>query len=119
MLLHLHILIGVFCDDVLIGFWVGCMGSFSCVDSVMVCLRFLIAMMAGNWCFIIVIGVLGIGDLCLWREDSRVIELFIISMAILSVILWSFVGVNCVKGRRRRGWFTRARSRVLVSEIDC
>ena len=48
----------------------------------------------------------------------RVIELFIICMAILSVILWLFVGVNCVKGRWRRGWFTRALSRVLVSEID-
>ena len=85
----------------------------------MVCIRFLIAMIAGNCCFIVVIGCLGIGDLCLWSADVRVSELFISSMAILSVILWLFVGVNCVKGRRSRGWFTRDLSRVLVSEIAC
>ena len=109
----------MFCAGVLSGFRVGDVGSISCVASFMVCMRFLIAMMAGNWCFIVVIGVLGMGDLCLWREESRAIELFIISMAVLSVILCLFVGVNCVKGKRRRGWFTRARSRVLVSAIAC
>ena len=90
-----------------------------CVDSVMVCMRFRIAMISGNCCFIVVIGFAGIGELCLSSAPVRVIELFIICMAILSVIFWLFVFVNCVKGRRRRGWFTRARSRVLVSEMAC
>ena len=76
-------------------------------------------MIAGNCCFIVVIDFPVIGDLCLSSASVRVIELFIICMAILSVILWLFVGVNCVKGRQRRGWFTRARSRVLVSEMAC
>ena len=109
----------MFCAGVLNGFQVGCVGSISCVDSFMVCMRFLIAMIAGNCCFIVVIGIPGIGDLCLCSASVRVIELFIISMAILRVILWLFVGVNCVKGGWRSGWFTRAHSRVLVSEIAC
>ena len=64
------------------------MGSFSYVDSFMVCIRFLIAMIEGNWCFIVVIVCLGIGDLCLWSADVRVSELFLSFMEILSVILW-------------------------------
>ena len=109
----------MFCAGVLSGFRVGDVGSISCVASFMVCMRFLIAMIAGNCCFIVVIGVDGIGELCLSSASVRVIELFIICMAILSVIFWLFVVVNCVKGRRRRGWFTRDRSRVFVSEIAC
>ena len=45
------------------------MGSFSCVESFMVCIRFLIA---GNCCFIVVIGIPGIGDLCLCSASVRV-----------------------------------------------
>ena len=109
----------MFCAGVLSGFRVGCVGSISCVDSFMVCMRFRIAMIAGNCCFLVVIGFSGIGDLCLCIASVRVIALFIISMEILSVILWLFVGVNCVKGRQRSGWFTMDRSRLLVSEIAC
>ena len=65
------------------------------------------------------IGFPGIDDLCLWSADVRVIELFIICMEVFRVMIWLFVGVYCVKGRQRRGWFTRDYSRVLVSDISC
>lgn len=118
-LLQVQTLVGARCGGVVLVFRVGCVGSLSWVCRFIVCMRFLMAISAGCWCWFGVIGFVGIGALCRRNASVRVIELLIIFMADFRVMGLFLLGLCWVNGNLRGGWLTSARSRVLVSFIAC
>jgi len=104
---------------VVFAFLVGCVGSLSWVCSFMLCVRLMMDISSGYWCWFGVIGFLGIGVLHVRNASVRMIELLIMVMADFSVMGLFVFGMCWVNGSRRKGLFTREHSIVLVSCISC